>query len=194
MEKRNQFSKVIGHELKSVRDKMNLSMTEMGKLLSVSHQTINLYEKGQRIPSMKALKSYSEKCDADYQELFQLRVRCIKESHDVLDEDANVNLKNEYELIMHYEELLKQGCKKIVLHKGENDMKELYLSMSAEEVGQNFQRGNFITLNKETVFENKFLTVVLYTVVLLGGHEFQFTETTIIEGLKKSYSEMSQIR
>lgn len=73
-------------------------------------------------------------------------------------------------------------------------MKELYLLMSVEEVGRNFQRGHFTTLSKETVFENDNLSVVLVTIALLGGHEFQFTETTIKEGHKISYSEMTQIK
>lgn len=68
-------------------------------------------------------------------------------------------------------------------------MKDLYLLMSAEEVGRNFQKGNFNTLSRETVFKNSFLSVDLLTVVL-DEHKFQFTETTINKGSKRNCSEM----
>lgn len=68
-------------------------------------------------------------------------------------------------------------------------MKDLYLLMSAEEVEYNFQRGNFNTLNRENIFNNNFLSVDLLTIEL-DEHKFQFTETTINKGSKRSYSEI----
>ncbi|MFJ3388813.1 helix-turn-helix domain-containing protein [Lysinibacillus sp. NPDC086135] len=106
MEKRNQFSKVLGNELKTLRDESNLTLAEVAKIINVSHSLVSYYEKGMRIPSVDVLKGYGNKFDIDFNLLFELRVQCIKESYDVLTDDANVNLKNEYELIMYYEEKL----------------------------------------------------------------------------------------
>lgn len=108
MERRNQFSKVLGDKLKSLRLGSNLTFAEVAKILNVSHTLISYYEKGMRIPSVDIIKVYANKFDVDFDLLFNLRVKCIKESCDVLSEDANVNLKNEYELIMYYEEKLNE--------------------------------------------------------------------------------------
>ena len=106
MTKRKQFSKVLGNELKSIRYSLDLTMAEISEKLSISQPVINYYEKGQRIPSIETLRVYSDTCNIDFEHLFNLRVRCIKESYDTFTDDANFNLKNEYELIMYYENKL----------------------------------------------------------------------------------------
>lgn len=106
MENRSLFSKILGHKLREMREYRNLTYAEMAKILNVSHTLVNYYENGKRIPSIDMLRVYENKFNVDFVELFELRVICIKESYMVLNEDANVNLKNEYELIMYYEEKL----------------------------------------------------------------------------------------
>lgn len=106
MENRSLFSKILGHKLRSIREDEGLTYAEMAKVLKVSHTLVNYYENGKRIPSIDMIRVYGNKFNVDFVELFELRVECIKESYTVLNEDANVNLKNEYDLIMYYEKKL----------------------------------------------------------------------------------------
>lgn len=106
MENRSLFSRILGHKLREIREDRDLSNAEMAKVLKVSHTLVNYYENGKRIPSIDMIRVYGNKFNVDFIELFELRVECIKESYMTLNEDANVNLKNEYDLIMYYEEKL----------------------------------------------------------------------------------------
>lgn len=71
-------------------------------------------------------------------------------------------------------------------------MKELYLMMSEEEVGRNFQRGNFNVLTQKKVYENDLLSVKVITIELENS-TFQFTETFLKNARTESYSLMQQV-
>ena len=68
----------LGYRLKELRKKMDISQTELGKLLGVTKVSISGYENGTRVPSMEVLMNIIKLFDvsADYLLGRELNVVC----------------------------------------------------------------------------------------------------------------------
>ena len=63
----------ISKTIKIVRDKLNLTQTQLAEALNVSYTTVNRWENEKVVPSKLALKSFEDFCENNFIDLSKLK-------------------------------------------------------------------------------------------------------------------------
>lgn len=100
MEKRKQFSTIIGNYLKDFRLTKGLTLMDIGEVIGCSAQAILNYENGKRIPTTDILSIYANTFNEDYNRLIKLRISTIIDTYEMLLEETPPYIKSEYDTIM----------------------------------------------------------------------------------------------
>lgn len=63
----------ISKTIKIVRDKLNLTQTQLAEALNVSYTTVNRWENEKVVPSKLALKSFEDFCENNFIDFSKLK-------------------------------------------------------------------------------------------------------------------------
>lgn len=99
MEKRKQFSIILGNYLKDFRLTKGLTLMDIGEIIGCSAQAILNYENGKRIPTTDILSIYANTFNEDYNSLIRLRIKAIIDTYEVLLDETPPYIKSEYDTI-----------------------------------------------------------------------------------------------
>lgn len=93
---RKQFSTILADFLLQLRQNRKLSLAEVASETNMTSQAISLYERGKRLPSVKAMSKLASFYDVDEQDALKIREDAIIDTTRILGEDTPNAIKNEY--------------------------------------------------------------------------------------------------
>lgn len=102
MENRVQLDNTIGSFLKNLRIEAEETQQDVAAKTGLSASFVGFIELGKRLPSVIALKSYSDSYGANYHELLKLRKETIFNTVEQLGSETPVSILNEYVMISQY--------------------------------------------------------------------------------------------
>lgn len=102
MEKRVQLDNTIGSFLKDLRIEAEETQQDVAAKTGLSASFVGFIELGKRLPSVVALKSYSDFYGVDYLHLLKLRKDTIFGTVDQLGLSTPVSILNEYVMLSQY--------------------------------------------------------------------------------------------